>query len=252
MIISASRRCDMPTFQMDKFIDYYNRHIDNIEFIVFWTSNGEQLIKCVENGLINKPFYTQFTMIYYPPVFYQGQEPIELRLDNFKKLSELTNYHTIWRYDPIIISDITPVTFHMRNFEHIAKELANYTRRCVVSIFDHYNAAIIRMNKAGITGVRQPLKNEVNQLANAMINVCSQYGIELVSCSELLLKNTGILPGKCIDDVYIKEHFNVNVANLKDSTQRLACGCVQSLDIGKYGNCPHKCVYCYANNSLEL
>ena len=36
----------------------------------------------------------------------------------------------------------------------------------------------------------------------------------------------------------------------KDKTQRPACGCVQSVDIGMYNSCAHACRYCYANYSM--
>lgn len=41
----------------------------------------------------------------------------------------------------------------------------------------------------------------------------------------------------------------ISNANLKDSGQRDACGCIQSKDIGMYDTCPHFCVYCYANTN---
>ena len=40
--------------------------------------------------------------------------------------------------------------------------------------------------------------------------------------------------------------------NNRDKGQRIACGCMESKDIGEYNTCPHLCEYCYANASKEL
>ena len=56
---------------------------------------------------------------------------------------------------------------------------------------------------------------------------------------------------KCVDDEVIAEAFGVAAPGTKDPTQRSACGCVVSRDIGMYESCLFGCQYCYATKSFE-
>jgi hypothetical protein len=58
------------------------------------------------------------------------------------------------------------------------------------------------------------------------------------------------MPDKCIDDVYIRDVFGIQVTDKKDPSQREACGCVVSKDIGMYQTCLFGCRYCYATRSF--
>ncbi len=77
--------------------------------------------------------------------------------------------------------------------------------------------------------------------------------MEIVSGAEFLYQGKyNIRPGKCIDDDYIERVFGVNVTHKKDPSQRKACGCVVSKDIGAYNTCLFGCQYCYATSSFDL
>jgi hypothetical protein len=76
--------------------------------------------------------------------------------------------------------------------------------------------------------------------------------MEIVSCAEEIdLTLYGIRPGRCVDHELIKQVFGREVSTAKDPSQRRACGCVLSRDIGMYDSCLFGCQYCYATGSLE-
>lgn len=76
--------------------------------------------------------------------------------------------------------------------------------------------------------------------------------MDIYSCAqERDLTPYGIPSGKCIDDQYMARVLGIRVTARKDPSQRKACGCVVSKDIGMYDTCLFGCKYCYATSSLE-
>ena len=65
------------------------------------------------------------------------------------------------------------------------------------------------------------------------------------------LQPCGIRPGKCVDDEYIARTFGISVTSAKDPSQREACGCEVSKDIGMYDSCLYGYQHCYAVSSFE-
>ena len=158
MIISASRRTDIPAFYSEWFLnrirDGYvlvrnpmNIHQvsrirlspDVVDCIVFWTKNPKPMVQRLEE-LKDYNFYFQFTLNSYatdvePNVPSKGNDVI----DTFIKLSEKIGANRIiWRYDPIIITDKYTIEYHTTYFEKLAQVLSGKFSKCVISFVDEY------------------------------------------------------------------------------------------------------------------
>ncbi len=278
MIISASRRTDIPAFYAQWFINRiraghcavpnpFNRkqvsHIslrpEDVTNIVFWTRNPKPLIHYLkELDTLGFRYYFQYTVMNNPRLIDTMTPSLSYSLKIFKKLSDLIGPEkVIWRYDPVMISNITDIKFHRDTYKQIAETLKNYTQRSVISLLDFYPKLKKRLKVLKESGVEivdcdnRPGKN-FDELLYSLADAAEQCSMEIVSCAEDPdLKRYNIQPGKCIDDIYIKRVFGIDATHKKDPSQREACGCVVSRDIGVYNTCLSGCQYCYATTSFE-
>lgn len=268
MIISASRRTDIPAFYHEWFINRikagfllqrnpYNAHQvkrvsllpEDIDAIVFWTRNPAKML-AVLNNLVNFKYYFQYTITGYPKILdTHGINPHKA-ISIFIELSNKIGYEkVIWRYDPIIISSATPIIEHKRLFKKIASNLAGYTNRVVISFADLYKKTERNLNLIPDFTFHDitHLIEEINDLCSFFSDIARQHDMKISICAESLnLEHLGIEKGKCIDDRLLNDVFGIKVSNLKDTGQREACGCIKSVDIGQYNTCLHGCKYCYA------
>ena len=275
-IISASRRTDIPALYAEWFINRvkagyclvpnpYNRNQvsrvslapNDVAMIVFWTRNPRPLLpylKELDNRGIH--YYFQFTVMNNPREIDPHSPSLHASLETFRRLVDHVGPHrVIWRYDPIVFTETINREFHLKAFADIADQLENLTHRCVISIVDAYRKTKSRMvSLSKIPGFK--VDEYQSSLHEAMLRemqgIATGRGMELTSCAEELnLSHLGIKPGKCIDDEYIREVFDIDVTHRKDKGQREACGCVESRDIGVYDTCILGCQYCYATSSFD-
>ena len=95
------------------------------------------------------------------------------------------------------------------------------------------------------------MPGELAVLLPELAAIAQQYGMTIHSCAEEPdLSSVGIQPGKCIDEQWLNVEFGLQLVGRKDRTQRAACRCIPSVDIGQYHSCLHGCLYCYATGSL--
>lgn len=269
MIISVSRRTDIPAFYSEWFINrlkdgfvYVRNPINknqiskisllpkNVDFFVFWSKNPKPfLYKLPELNKFN--FYFQYTINSYDkdlePHVPQKKEIIKTFIELSKKIGK---EKVIWRYDPILISEKYTDEYHLKYFESIAKLVSPYTEKCVISFIDIYKKC--ERNLLG-TDVREVTEEEILSISLRLKRISDKYNLKLETCAEdYELESIGVRHNRCIDNVLIERILGRRIKVSKDKNQRDSCGCVESVDIGEYNTCKHGCLYCYANFNCEM
>ena len=267
MIISASRRTDIPTYYSNWFFNrIMNGYVlvrnpihthqiskiplnpDVVDGIVFWTKNPIPMLDRF-NVLREYMYYFQFTLNSYA-------QDVETHVPNkqkhiipaFKKLSDMIGPdRVIWRYDPIFLNDTYTPEYHIRYFEKIAKELSPYTKKCTISFIDFYRNTSKNVSDLSLHDFPEEAQKD---LAKELAAIAHSYGLLIDTCAEgIELQEYGIGHARCIDDRLLSKLLDCPLDIRKDKSQRLACGCVESIDIGAYDTCRNGCKYCYANYS---
>jgi hypothetical protein len=272
-IISASRRTDIPAFYSDWFMNRiragyaivqnpFNSSMSSrvdlacpdVDAIVFWTRDARPMLRHLDElSKRGYRYYFQYTLNAYPPLLEPKVPPAAAAVAAFKDLSRAIGAERVmWRFDPIVVSDVTPDDWIVDNFKSLARQLRDFTSQVVISFADYYAKVARRLSGiTSATGVRfydvhrDPAR--LLRIASCLSEIAHHYSMTPVSCAEAIdLAHVGISPGKCISDELISALFGIQVNSQKDRYQRKACGCISSRDIGHYDTCVHGCVYCYA------
>jgi len=268
MIISASRRTDIPAFYADWLINrlkagtvllrnpYNPKNISQITFdresvdcIVFWTKNAQPMLSRLKLiDAMGYPYYFQFTITPYEKQIEKNLPDKPAVMDTFRKLSSLLGpKRVIWRYDPIIVSQEYSAEYHLDKFGSMCKILGSYTEQCVFSFIELYSK--IRRNVQELAGKPVSLADR-HKITQGFAKIALEYRLDLATCCESAdFSRYDIKKADCIDRKLIEEIAGCSLKPLKDTHQRPACNCLKSIDIGAYDCCPHGCIYCYATSN---
>ena len=266
MILSVSRRTDIPAFYTEWFFNRLdegyvlvrnpmNYHQvskvplthDVIDCIVFWTKDPSNILGKLD--LLKKySYYFQITITPYDNKIERNVASKKKVIEAFQKLSTaIGKKKTVWRYDPILFTDTIDLDYHARYFDILAEKLSDYTERCIISFVDMYRKIESKMKNINGTVVSN---EDMIALGKMLSSTARNYGLKLEACSEPAdLSSIGIGKAKCIDTALIAEITGEDINVKKDQNQRHECGCAASIDIGAYNTCKHGCLYCYANYS---
>lgn len=274
MLISASYKTDIPAFYglwfiqrlragYCKMVNPYGRQIytvsltpDEVDGFVFWTKNIGPFLKYLpEVQRRGYPFLAQHTITGYP-------RELESRvLDASHTVASLRNVAetygpsvVVWRYDPILLTSLTPPDWHRRNFAALARSLQGVTDEVVVSFAQIYKKARRNLDQAARESAFSWSEHEATQseVARALIadlaGIAAEHGMQLTICSQRSLQTPGVTQeARCVDAARLERvSGKALLGKIKLKGNREECGCFASRDIGEYDTCPHGCVYCYA------
>lgn len=267
MILSVSRRTDIPAFYTEWFMNrvrekfvyvrnpFNSKQIsniiitpENVDCIVFWSKNPAPIIAYLEElDNLNYKYYFQFTITPYVDDLEFKIKNKEEIINTFKKLSEkIGKGKVILRYDPILITDKYSENFHLKAFENICETLNNYTEKVIISFLDDYKK--VSCNMKGIE-LHKIDTEKMRFFGKNFAQIAKRYNLTIETCAEGVdLSEYEIDHGKCIDGDLIERITGYKITNKdKKDGNREHCGCMKCIDIGAYDTCVHNCLYCYAN-----
>lgn len=260
LILSASRRTDLPGFYPDVCAERIRGRVRRARTrvlygVVFWSRHPRPFIEkgdlaeLVRDELENPHLNLTLTGLGGTPLEPGGPALGEVvsSLEPLVRAFHGQPWRIRWRFDPILRNRST-----LALFEKIAEAVTDAgIRDCIFSfpsyrslkgnLSPHFEAAKI---PAWTTGAR-------DDFAKRLCDSAEKMGITLLACCQPFLSEVDprIRRASCIDpELLEKGHPEKTPLCLpKDPSQRTDCLCVVSEDIGRYDDwCGGGCAYCYS------
>lgn len=273
IIVSASRRTDIPAFYMPWFMDCvlkkrfvlknpYSKKMstlpftpENIAAICFWSKDYSLFLKNkYGQSLKDKGFniFFQYTLNSDNPLLEPGiKKNVEQRCDILQKMSEIFGPDKIFlRFDPIVfyMDENKNLKNNLKDFKYILKRASNCNINSItISFTDLYKKVLNRQKKKKIEFIN-PENSKKIEILKKMEKASQNFNIRLNLCCETIPGMERLKRYPCISSDYINKTFGLDLIHKKDPGQRKDCMCSLSKDIGSYTDhlCYHNCLYCYA------
>ncbi len=273
MIISASYKTDIPAFYgpwlMNRlaagWVSVKNPYggssfsvdlrPEAVDGFVFWTRNlGPFMDELDEIKRLGYPFVVHYTITAYPRHLQSktiGEEDAIGHLrDLARRFGPLAG---VWRYDPVLVTSLTPPDWHRATFARLAGLLAGVLDEVVLSFAQTYRKTIRNLDRAARDhgfSWRDPDDDEKRALLADLAELASRAGMRTTLCGQPDLITAPLSPARCIDGERLAGVAG-RMIGAPGKAHRESCACWSSRDIGDYDSCPHGCVYCYAVNGRD-
>ena len=274
MIVSASYRTDIPTF----YGAWFRRRLaegtvrvanpyggppyevglrgPGCDGFVFWTRNIAPFRPALEEvRALGLPFVVHTTITGYPRALETSVTDSGRAAEQVVRLAETYGPRAVvWRYDPVLLTSLTPPEWHREAFARLAARLRGACDEVVFSFAQIYAKTRANLDRAarrhGFTW-RDPSAEEKTALLGELGAIAAGEGLRPTLCAQPDLLSGGLAAARCIDAERLSEVAGRPIA-ARTKGNRPGCLCAESRDIGAYDTCPHGCTYCYAVRRPEL
>ena len=268
MIVSASYRTDIPAFYGRWFLNRlaagqcrvanpyggapYTVALTgpSVDGYLFWTRNVGPFADALAavHGL-GIPFVVHMTVTGYPRALETAVAHPDRAVDQMRAVAARYGPRTVvWRYDPLLITDLTPPAWHRHTFARLAESLRGTVDEVCVSFANIYQKTRRNLDQATATHGfwwRDPPDDEKRALLADLVPVATEAGMAVSVCTQPDLMVPGAVAARCVDSQRLSDVAGRPLA-ARTKGNRPGCLCAESRDIGAYDTCPHGCVYCYA------
>ena len=260
MILFASGRTDIPAFYGDWFLRRYEEgyvdtrnpfypklvsriYFKDVDLLFFCSKNPVPLLDKIQR--FDRPMIFHVTITPYRKDVEPNVVDKKAVIEAVKRLSEMIGKeNVVVRYDPILLSDVYDIDYHLRAFERLTQELKGYIETVIVSFLDECKS--VKRN-ASLLRARIFTEEDYRRIGEGFSSLAAKAGMVVQTCyEERNLFEYGFYPGECLSAA---KALSLTGKKYPAQTARKGggCRCVRMCDIGDYNCCPHGCKYCYAN-----
>lgn len=204
---------------------------DAVEGFVFWTRCVEPFLPVL--GRMQRDGYAftvQFAITGYPREIDPAPASAKAAAAQLAKLaSEFGPRVAVWRYDPLLVTPLTPLEWHHGNFERIARALAGATDEAVLA-FARFRRRPRRTRSGDMTRT-DPEPGQKRDLVKRLAQIADSYGMRLTLCAQPDWLAPGVAPARCIDARRLADVAGRPIA-IETAGFMPGCLCARATDIG--------------------
>src|SRR5439155_7329815 len=174
-----------------------------VDGFIFWSRNIAPLAPHLAAVRRRAPFIVQYTLTGYPRALETSVIDAPRAIAQIDDLAGSWGKRAVvWRYDPIVVTTLTPPAWHEANFRRLAAALVGRTDEVVVSFASLYRKTLRNLAIAARRhdfAWSDPEPAEKRALLSRLGVIAHEQGMRLAVCSQPNLVGSELAEARCID-----------------------------------------------------